>query len=147
MTLDGTYTFPAPRERVWALLMDTQAIASCVPGCETLEPLGEDRYQAKLVATVAAISGSYEGTVAMLDKVAPESYRLVIDGSGKHGFVNGESRISLRDEGGTTIVDVTGTMEVGGMIARMGQRLVGSVSKMMLDRFFACMASKVHASS
>lgn len=143
MTLEGTYTFPAPRERVWALLMDTSAIASCVPGCEALEPLGDDRYQAKLVATVAAISGSYEGTVAMLDKVAPESYRLVIDGSGKHGFVNGESRVSLREDGSQTIVEVTGTMEVGGMIARVGQRLIGSVSKMMLDRFFACMAGKV----
>ncbi len=143
MTLEGTYTFPAPRERVWALLMDTSAIASCVPGCEALEPLGDDRYQARLVATVAAISGSYEGTVAMLDKVAPESYRLVIDGSGKHGFVNGESRVTLRDDGGSTIVDVTGTMEVGGMIARVGQRLIGSVSKMMLDRFFACMAGKL----
>lgn len=143
MTLEGTYTFPAPRERVWALLMDTSAIASCVPGCEALEPLGDDRYQATLVATVAAISGSYEGTVAMLDKVAPESYRLVIDGSGKHGFVNGESRVTLREDGGSTIVDVTGTMEVGGMIARVGQRLIGSVSKMMLDRFFACMAGKL----
>lgn len=143
MTLEGTYTFPAPRERVWALLMDTSAIASCVPGCEALEPLGDDRYQARLVATVAAISGSYEGTVAMLDKVAPESYRLVIDGSGKHGFVNGESRVTLREDGGSTIVDVTGTMDVGGMIARVGQRLIGSVSKMMLDRFFACMAGKL----
>lgn len=143
MTLEGTYTFPAPRERVWALLMDTSAIASCVPGCEALEPLGDDRYQARLVATVAAISGSYEGTVAMLDKVAPESYRLVIDGSGKHGFVNGESRVTLREDGGSTIVDVTGTMEVGGMIARVGQRLIGSVSKMMLDRFFACLAGKL----
>lgn len=143
MTLEGTYTFPAPRERVWALLMDTSAIASCVPGCEALEPLGDDRYQATLVATVAAISGSYEGTVAMLDKVAPESYRLVIDGSGKHGFVNGESRVTLREDGGSTIVDVTGTMEVGGMIARVGQRLIGSVSKMMLDRFFACLAGKL----
>lgn len=143
MTLDGTYTFTAPRERVWALLMDTDAIASCVPGCETLEPLGDDRYQAKLVATVAAISGSYEGTVAMRDKIAPESYRLVVEGSGTHGFVNGESRITLREDGGSTIVAVTGTMEVGGMIARVGQRLIGSVSKMMLDRFFACMAGKV----
>jgi carbon monoxide dehydrogenase subunit G len=122
--------------------MDTTAIASCVPGCEALEPLGDDRYQARLVATVAAISGSYEGTVAMLDKVEPESYRLVIDGSGKHGFVNGESRVTLREDGDRTIVEVAGTMEVGGMIARVGQRLVGSVSKMMLDRFFACLAAK-----
>lgn len=143
MTLDGSYTFNAPRERVWALLMDVEAIASCVPGCERLEPVGDDTYRAKLVATVAAISGSYEGTVAMADKVAPESYRLVINGEGRHGFVTGESRVTLRDEGGGTAVDVSGTMEVGGTIARVGQRLIGSVSKMMLDRFFACMGGKL----
>lgn len=143
MTLDGSYRFEAPRERVWALLMDTEAIASCVPGCEGLEPIGNDTYKAKVVAAVAAISGSYEGTVSMLDKVAPESYRLVIKGEGRTGFVSGESRVTLREDGGATVVDVSGTMDVGGMIARVGQRLVGSVSKMMLDRFFACMAGKL----
>jgi carbon monoxide dehydrogenase subunit G len=146
MTLDGAYTFKAPRERVWALLMDTDAIASCVPGCEGLEPVGNDTYRAKVVAVVAAISGSYEGTVAMVDKVAPESYRLVIKGEGRTGFVNGESRLTLREDGEATVVDVTGTMDVGGMIARVGQRLIGSVSKMMLDRFFACMAGKLTSS-
>lgn len=143
MTLDGTYTFNAARDRVWQALMDPAVIASCVPGCEGLEPLGEDRYRAKVVAVVAAISGSYEGTVAIVDKVAPESYRLVIAGQGKHGQVKGESRVALRDEGAATIVEVTGTMEVTGMIARMGQRLIGSVSKMMLDRFFVCLQGKV----
>lgn len=143
MTLDGTYTFSAPRDRVWALLMNPAVIASCVPGCEGLELVGEDTYRAKLVASVAAISGSYEGTVAMTDKVAPESYRLVIQGEGRHGFVNGESRVVLREDGAGTVVDVTGTMEVGGTIARVGQRLIGSVSKMMLDRFFGCLQGKV----
>lgn len=142
MTLDGTYTFNASRDRVWELLNSPDVIASCIPGCEGLEPLGEDRYRAKVVATVAAIGGAFEGTVAMLDKAAPESYRLVIEGSGAPGFVNGESKISLREDGATTIVEVASTMDVGGTIARLGQRLVGSVSKMMMDRFFACLASK-----
>ena len=73
----------------------------------------------------------------------PESFRLAIEGQGKAGFVNGNARVALREEGDTTIVDVSGTAEVGGMIARVGQRLVGSVSKMMLDRLFACLQGKV----
>ena len=44
MRLEGTYTIAAPRAQVWQLLMDPQAIASCVPGCEAFEPLGGDRY-------------------------------------------------------------------------------------------------------
>jgi carbon monoxide dehydrogenase subunit G len=128
---------------VWELLMDPAVLSSCIPGSEGLEPIGDDRYRAKVVVAVAMVSGSYEGTVSMLDKVEPESYRLAIEGQGKAGFVKGEARVALRDEGATTIVEVTGTAEVGGMIARVGQRLVGSVSKMMLDRLFACLQGKV----
>ena len=50
----------------------------------------------------------------------------------------------LSESGGAnTIVDVTGTVQTGGTIARLGQRLIGSAAKMMQDRFFACMQSKL----
>jgi carbon monoxide dehydrogenase subunit G len=143
MTLDGSYTFNAPRERVWALLMDPAVIASSIPGCEGLEPIGDDCFKARIVAVVAAISGSYDGKVCMKDKVAPESYRLVVDGQGRHGFVNGESRITLKADAATTVVSVAATLEVGGTIARVGQRLLGTVGKMMMDRFFAGLQAKV----
>ena len=51
--------------------------------------------------------------------------------------------IALRADGETTAVDVSATVQTGGPIARVGQRLIGSVAKMMLDRFFACLQSKV----
>jgi carbon monoxide dehydrogenase subunit G len=142
MTLEGTYTIPAPRERVWQLLMDPAAIASCVPGCQAFEPLGDDKYRVKLTAGVAAISGTFEGTVALSEQVPPSSYRLVMEGSGGPGFVTGDAVMTLRDDAAGTAVDVKAEVEVGGTIARVGQRLLGSVSKMMMDRFFACMASR-----
>ena len=144
MILEATYTVNAPRERVWQLLMDPQAIASCVPGCETFEPTGPDAYRVKLTAGVAAITGTFEGSVRITDQAAPESYRLRIEGSGAPGFVNGDAAMTLRDlGGGSTGVDVKADVAVGGTIARVGQRLLGNVSKMMLDRFFTCMASKI----
>jgi carbon monoxide dehydrogenase subunit G len=57
--------------------------------------------------------------------------------------LNGSSDVRLRAEGATTVVDVAGTVQTGGPIARVGQRLIGGVSKMMLDRFFACLQSKL----
>jgi carbon monoxide dehydrogenase subunit G len=38
---------------------------------------------------------------------------------------------------------VTGTVQTGGPIARVGQRLIGGVAKMMMDRFFACLQAKL----
>jgi len=145
MDLTGTYTFTAPVERVWTLLNDPDVIASCLPGCDRLEPLGDDRFRANLSLAVAAISGQYSGTVAIVDKQPPQSYRLIVEGSGKAGFVKGEARIELVDGSGTTTVNVKGQGQVGGLMARVGQRLLGSVSQMMMDRFFACLKTKAEA--
>lgn len=150
MHLAGTYAFHAPVAHVWTLLNDPEVIAACLPGCERLEPLGDDRYRASLTMAVAAISGQYSGTVALLDKQPLHSYRLLMDGSGKAGFVKGEATIRLAEPAespGTTTVHVTGEGQVGGLMARVGQRLLGSVSQMMLDRFFAALRQKAEARS
>ena len=143
MDITGSYPFNAPPDRVWALLMDPAAIASCIPGCDRFEPDAPDRYKATLTLGLAAITGTYEGTVVITEKTPPSSYRLNVEGEGKAGFVKGNVAITLRAEGATTVVDVTGTVETGGAIARLGQRLIGNVSRMMQDRFFACLQSKI----
>ena len=142
MDITGSYSFNAPPERVWELLMDPVAIAACIPGCEALEPDGPDRYRAKITIGLAAITGTYEGIVVITEKVGKSSYRLAVEGQGKPGFVKGDAGIALRADGGATIVDVTGTVQTGGAIARLGQRLIGAAAKMMQDRFFACLQSK-----
>jgi uncharacterized protein len=137
MDLNGSYVFGAPPDVVWKLLVDPAVIGSCLPGCDGLEALGDDRYRATLMLAVAAVGGSYTGTVSMLDKNPPRSYRLVVEGKGSPGFVNGEALVELIADGNAaTTVRVTGSGQVGGLIARVGQRLLGSVSKMMMDRFF-----------
>jgi Uncharacterized conserved protein len=143
MEIAGTYTFNAPPDRVWNILMDPQVISSCIPGCEAFEPLGEDRYKARLNVALAAITGTYEGTVVLADKVSGKSYRLTAEGQGRPGSVKGSAAVSLRPEGNVTVVDVQGTVQAAGPVARVGQRLLGGVSKMMMDRFFACLQGKL----
>ena len=149
MDITGTYTFAAPPQRVWTLLMDPAAIASCIPGCDRLEPDGVDRYKAAITIGMAAITGNYEGIVTISEKAEPASYKLMVEGQGRPGFVKGTVTITLREVvsesgGANTIVDVNGTAQTGGTIARLGQRLIGSAAKMMQDRFFACMQSKLN---
>ncbi len=144
MEVSASYDFDAPRQRVWDLLTDPDVIASCLPGCEAMEPTGDDAYRAKLTLAIAAVTGRYEGTVRMTGKDEPAGYTLLVEGRGGPGFVNGSATVTLveSDGGATTRVDVTGKAQVGGTIARVGQRLLGGVSKMMMDRFFACLQAK-----
>jgi uncharacterized protein len=123
--------------------MDPAEIASCIPGCERLEPDGPDRYKTTITIGMAAITGTYEGIVVITEKNDGTSYRLAVEGQGRAGFVKGDAVMSLRADGDNTIVDVKGTAQTGGTIARLGQRLIASAAKMMQDRFFACMQSKL----
>ena len=143
MDIFGSYTFDAPSDRVWTLLMDPTVLSSCIPGCEKFEADGDGRYNVTLTVGLAAITGTYHGTVVLADMNPQTSYRLVVEGQGRPGFVKGSSVIALRADGATTVVDVSGAVHTGGPIARVGQGLIGGVAKMMLDRFFACLQSKV----
>lgn len=143
MQLTATYSFNAPQQRVWDALMDTNAIAACLPGCRGFRPLGDDRYEAELTAGVAAVSGEFKATIALADRQAPHSYKLRVDATGRPGFVKGEALITLSADGAKTNVAIDATAEAGGLIARVGQRLIEGVARMSMDRFFGCLAAKI----
>ena len=146
MHLSATYAFDAPAEAVWALLMDTDRVAACLPGCKGLHPIGDDRYEAELAVAVAAISGNFKGTIALQDKNPPRSYRLVVEGTGRPGFIKGAAQVTLAADGERTAVQIEADADAGGMIARVGQRLLEGVARMTMDRFYGCLAAQVNKS-
>lgn len=143
MKVEGAYNFPAPPERVWALLMDPENLRSCIPGCEVLTETGPDRWDATLKVGVAAIRGTYKSTVAITEKEQPTSYSLRVEGSGGPGFVKGVAKITLAPEEGGTRVSVDGEGQVGGTVAGVGQRMLGGVARMLMNQFFECLKEKL----
>ncbi len=117
-------------------------MASCIPGCSGLEPLGEDEYQASVSVGVGPVRGNYNAKITLRDLVPPASYRLVVEGNGPSGFASGEATIRLSGQGEQTSVEVDSDAQVGGTVARVGQRLMGSVAKMMMDQLFSCLREK-----
>src|SRR5918999_3793653 len=104
MQLTSSYTFPAPAARVWDVLMDTTAIAGCMPGCQELTPIGDDRFRAKMAVVVAAVTGNFDATIELADKSPPSGYTLRVDGQSRAGFVKGSTRIALVEVEGNTRV-------------------------------------------
>ncbi len=145
MDLIASYDFNAPVQKVWDLLMDAEAVGACLPGCRGLKEAGTDRYEVELGIAVAAISGNLKGTVALENKVPPESYTLVVEGSGRQGFVKGTAHVKVEVDSDRTRVHVTARADVGGMIARLGQRLLEGVAKATMDRFYACLAKRAES--
>jgi len=143
MTLDGTRHFSAPRDRVWAAFTDPAVLARATPGCERLDPVGPDEFDATLSVGVAAVKGVYQGKLALLDKKPPEGYTLRVEGSGRPGFVKGEGRLLLTEEAGGTRATIRGEAQVGGVIAAVGQRLLGAASRMLMGQFFSALEAEI----
>ena len=143
MELNATYSFDAPVEQVWNLLMDAGAVGKCLPGSRGLREIAPDRYEVELGLAIAAIAGNFKGTVALEEKNPPQSYKLAVEGTGRQGFVKGFARITLEPDGARTQVRVAAQADVGGMIARVGQRLLEGVARTTMDRFYACLANSL----
>src|SRR5512145_1874165 len=143
MKLEGSYEIKAPRQKVWSAFLDPETLRKAIPGCEKLELTGPDEYKATLKIGVAAVKGTFEGKVRLSDKKPPESYRLSAEGSGGPGFVRSDTVITLSDIDGGTRVSYSADVQVGGLIAGVGQRTLGGVSKMMADQFFNRMSEQL----
>ncbi len=145
MRVQGSYTFDADVQTVWDSLLSPDVLASCIPGCESIRPVGDDSYEIDLNVRVAAMSGSYKGQVSIENKKLLESYRMVVKGSGRIGSVRGSGNLRFSESDGKTIVYLDGDTQVTGSVARVGQRLLGGVSRMMTNQFFDCLKSKIES--
>lgn len=136
MKIEGSYVFKAPRERVWSVLLDPKIMGQCMPGCEELREVGPDQYEATMKIGVASVRGTYKGKVSIKEKRAPSHYVLSGEGSGGPGFMRGDVAFDLEEKDGETVLRYSTDAKVGGLIAGVGQRMIGGIAKMMVDQFF-----------
>jgi uncharacterized protein len=141
----GTQTLNMPRERAYALLHDPAVLARCMPGCESLERIGEDEYAMRMKMVLASVSGLFQGKVRTSEPNPPDSFRLLVEGTGKIGFMKGDGLLKLAGPDGVTNLTYEGEVQVGGTIAAVGQRLIDTTAKMMIKRFFDKLASEAAA--
>lgn len=144
MKISGSNSVPLPKDRAYQALQDPAILAQCMPGCETLEKIGDDEYAMKMKMVLAAVSGQFQGKVRISDSNPPDSFRLIVEGSGKVGFMKGDGLLTLSEEDAAkTKVDFDGEVQVGGTIASVGQRLIDSTAKLVIKRFFDKLASTI----
>ena len=140
MKISGSYSVPASRERTYQLLQDPVVLAKCMPGTDHLDKLAEDQYEMKMKMAIASIGGLFTGKIRLAEQNPPDSFCLIVEGTGKIGFVKGEGRLNLSSQGESTEVAYDGDVQVGGTIASVGQRLLDTTSKMIIKKFFEKLA-------
>src|SRR5918992_2247328 len=147
MILSGTFTFDGPRPRVWEILQDPEVLAKALPGTKTLTKVSDDRYQGVMKVSVGPMSAAeFAISVELKDKVAPETFRMLIDGKGAVGFTKGSATIALEEQPGPiTVMTYTSDVQIGGKIAAVGQRLLESVGEMMTQQALEALNKELKA--
>jgi len=143
MELKGSYTFKAPRAAVWRAMLDPDTISKAMPGCEGFTLIGEDLYEATMKAGVGSIKGTFQGKIHLTEQVEPTSYRMGVDGGGKPGRVKGSGVLTLAEQGEHTVVSYAGDAQVAGLIASVGQRLLGVTARKLIEQFFKAMEKQI----
>lgn len=136
--IGGEEKIAAPRDVVWAALNDPEMLKPCIPGCQKLEWISANELEASIRVKIGPIPAHFAGTITLSDIVEPESY--TISGQGKGGlagFARGSAKVTLKPDGDETVLHYETEAQLGGRLAKLGAKLIGSVAQKLGSRFFA----------
>jgi hypothetical protein len=145
MRIQGDHNLKATREQIWELLINPDVIKRCTPGCEQLELVVENTYEAVLNLGVGAVKGRYTGRIRLEDLQPPQHLKMVVDGKGTQGFVKGTGHLDLLETDSGTNVAYTGDVQLGGPMASIGQRMLQNSAKLVAGQFFTAIEAEVAA--
>lgn len=124
MEIEKTLMLDAPPARVWALLLDPNAMGACVPGMESIDVISDDEYVAVMKVKIAFISARFKLKTRIVERDEPRYLRA--EGTGEDASVasslkqTSEMWLQAREGGGTELrmkvkVDVLGRMGTFGL--------------------------------
>jgi len=144
MDMQDSQRIEAPRETVWAALNDPEVLKACIPGCESVEKIGDNELAAKVTLRIGPVKASFAGKVTFSNIDPPNGYTISGEGQGGvAGHARGGADVRLEADGEATILHYTVKAEVGGKIAQLGSRLIDSTAKKLAGEFFEKFAEVV----
>ncbi len=138
MKMQDQREIKAPREVVFAAILDPEVLKDCIPGASSVEGNATDGYEAVVTQKVGPVKATFKGAVQMSEIV--ENEKITITGEGKGGaagFAKGGAVVTL-EELGPELTQLSYDVEakVGGKLAQLGSRIIDGFAKKMADQFF-----------
>jgi carbon monoxide dehydrogenase subunit G len=149
MHFEGSVLINAPRDRVWAFVMDPNQVGQCGPGVETIDVLDGTHFKAAAKVGVGFISTRFVVDMAFTDVTAPDAATITAHGQAPGSAVDATARMQLTDGpdggSGTTAMDWSADVNIAGTLASVGARLIEGTANKMIGQTFDCMKAKLEA--
>ncbi|WP_353472178.1 carbon monoxide dehydrogenase subunit G [Salipiger sp. H15] len=148
MQMSDSRVIKAPREVVWAAILNPEVLKACVPGCTELTGTPDEGFEATVVQKVGPVKATFTGLVTLSNMAELE--RVTLSGEGKGGaagFAKGGADVSFREVEGGTELTYEVDAKVGGKLAQLGSRIIDGFAKKMADQFFTNLQDAVEGPS
>jgi carbon monoxide dehydrogenase subunit G len=146
MRFEGTVDIKAPRDRVWAFLMDPNQVGSCGPGVETIEAIDETHFKAKAKVGVGFISARFSVDVEVAERAEPDRAVIKARGQAPGSAVDAAAEMNFSGPAaGPTTMAWTADVTIAGTLASVGARLIDGTANKMIGETFDCIRSKLEA--
>ncbi len=146
MHFEGTVEIGAPRERVWAFLIDPNQVGSCGPGVESIEVVDETHFKATARVGVGFISARFVVNMDLAELEEPNRALIKAHGQAPGSAVDATAEMRLSDgEAGGTRMDWVADVSIAGTLASVGARMIEGTANKMIGQTFDCIRSKLEA--
>lgn len=137
MDMQGARQLAITQQQAWDALNDPVVLKACIPGCDKVEPSGDNQYTIGMSLKIGPVSAKFSGKITLSDINPPSSYKINFEGQGgPAGFGKGDSAVNLTPNAEGCELAYTVHASVGGKIAQLGQRLIDGAAKSMAEDFF-----------
>ena len=137
MDMQGSRQLAITQQQAWDALNDPNVLKTCIPGCDKVEPSGENQFTIGMALKIGPVSAKFAGKITLSDIQAPSSYKINFEGQGgPAGFGKGDAAVTLTPNPAGCDLAYTVHASVGGKIAQLGQRLIDGAAKAMAEDFF-----------
>jgi carbon monoxide dehydrogenase subunit G len=137
MDMQGARQLAITQLQAWDALNDPVVLKACIPGCDKVEPSGDNQFSIGMSLKIGPVSAKFTGKITLSDIHPPNSYKISFEGQGgPAGFGKGDSAVTLTPNDAGCELAYTVHASVGGKIAQLGQRLIDGAAKAMAEDFF-----------
>jgi len=148
MKFEGTEEIKAPRERVWAFLIDPNQVGSCGPGVESIEVVDETHFKARAKVGIGFINARFVVDAEFAELQPPDRAVIKAHGQAPGSAVDGTATMTLRDGAdGVTVLDWAADVLIGGTLASVGARLIEGTANKMIGQTFTCVREELEGSA
>ena len=146
MRFAGNVAIDAPRDRVWAFVIDPDQVSGCGPGVEKVDVLDDRHFKATAKVGIGFISTRFVVNLEFVELNAPDSATIKAHGQAPGSAVDATARMRLTDgDAGGTVMDWEADVNIAGSLASIGARMIEGTADKMIAQTFDCMRSKLEA--